>query len=37
MPLVPVTAMIGIRAAEPGGKSPSMTGRATYCGSPSVG
>jgi hypothetical protein len=36
-PFVPVTAMIGIRAGEPGGKSSSMTGRATYCGSPSVG
>ena len=37
LPLVPVTAMIGMRADEPAGKSESMTGRATYCGSPSVG
>ena len=36
-PLVPVTAMIGMRAGAPGGNSRSMTGRATYCGSPSVG
>ena len=36
-PFVPVTEMIGMRADEPGGNSPSMTGRATYCGSPSVG
>ena len=37
LPFVPVTAMIGIRDGEPGGNSPSMTGLATYCGSPSVG
>ena len=37
LPLVPVTARIGIRAGEPDGNSRSMTGRATYCGSPSVG
>ena len=37
LPFVPVTATIGIRADEPGGNSESMTGRATYCGSPSVG
>ena len=37
LPLVPVTAMIGMRAFEPGAKSRSMTGLATYCGSPSVG
>ena len=37
LPFVPVTAMIGMRDGEPGGKSRSMTGRATYCGSPSVG
>ena len=37
LPFVPVTAMIGMRADEPGGNSKSMTGRATYCGSPSVG
>ena len=36
-PFVPVTAMIGIRAEDPAGNSKSMTGRATYCGSPSVG
>ena len=36
-PFVPVTAMIGMRADEPAGNSESMTGRATYCGSPSVG
>ena len=36
-PFVPVTAMIGMRADEPDGNSESMTGRATYCGSPSVG
>ena len=37
LPLVPVTARIGIRADEPAGNRESMTGRATYCGSPSVG
>ena len=37
LPLVPVTPMIGMRALAPGGKSRSMTGLATYCGSPSVG
>ena len=37
LPFVPVTATIGIRADEPAGNSESMTGRATYCGSPSVG
>ena len=38
LPFVPVTATIGIREAEtPAGNSESMTGRATYCGSPSVG
>ena len=36
-PFVPVTAMIGMRADDPAGNSESMTGRATYCGSPSVG
>ena len=36
-PLEPVTAMIGIRAGVPGGKSRSTTCFATYCGSPSVG
>ncbi len=36
-PFVPVTLMIGMRAETPDGKSESMTGRATYCGSPSVG
>ncbi len=36
-PFVPVTAMIGMRAEDPAGNSESMTGRATYCGSPSVG
>ncbi len=36
-PFVPVTAMIGMRAEDPAGKSESITGRATYCGSPSVG
>ena len=37
LPFVPVTAMIGMRADDPAGNSESMTGRATYCGSPSVG
>ena len=37
LPFVPVTLTIGMRAGCPGGKSPSMTGRATYWGSPSVG
>src|SRR6188472_3826934 len=32
LPLVPVTATIGIRAGVPGGNSRSMTGFATYCG-----
>ena len=36
-PLVPVTATIGIREGAPGGKSRSITGLATYCGSPIVG
>ena len=36
-PFVPVTATIGMRAVVPGGNSESMTGLATYCGSPSVG
>ena len=37
LPLVPVTATIGIRLGEPGGKSMSITGLAMYCGSPTVG
>jgi len=37
LPLVPVTATIGMRADDPAGNSESITGRATYCGSPSVG
>ena len=37
LPLVPVTATIGIRAAAPGGNSMSMTGLAMNCGSPIVG
>ena len=37
LPLLPVTARIGIRDGEPGGKSMSITGLATYCASPSVG
>ena len=37
LPLLPVTATIGIRDGSPGGKSASITGLATYCGSPSVG
>ena len=37
LPFVPVTATIGMRAGVPDGKRPSITGRATYCGSPSVG
>ena len=37
LPLVPVTATIGIRLGVPGGKSMSTTGLATYCGSPTVG
>ncbi len=37
LPLLPVTATIGIRDGLPGGKSASITGLATYCGSPSVG
>ena len=37
LPLLPVTATMGMRDAAPGGKSMSITGLATYCGSPSVG
>ena len=37
LPLVPVTATIGIRAVAPGGKSMSTTGLAMNCGSPMVG
>ena len=37
LPFEPVTATIGIRLGVPGGKSPSTTCLATYCGSPSVG
>ena len=37
LPLVPVTATIGIRAGAPGGKSMSTTGLAMNCGSPMVG
>ena len=37
LPLVPVTATIGIRALVPGGNSRSTTGLAMYCGSPMVG
>ena len=37
LPFVPVTATIGIRAGAPGGNSMSITGFATYCGSPIVG
>ena len=37
LPLVPVTATIGIRLGEPGGNSMSITGLAMYCGSPTVG
>ena len=37
MPLVPVTATIGIRAGAPGGKSMSTTGLEMNCGSPMVG
>ena len=37
LPLVPVTATIGIRLGAPGGNSMSTTGLATYCGSPTVG
>ena len=37
LPLVPVTATIGIRLAAPGGKSMSTTGLAMNCGSPTVG
>ena len=36
-PLVPVTAIIGIVDEEPGGKSMSITGSATFLGSPLVG
>ncbi|OQA08444.1 MAG: hypothetical protein BWY67_01509 [Bacteroidetes bacterium ADurb.Bin397] len=36
-PLVPETAIIGIRALEPAGYSISTTGSATFRGSPSVG
>ena len=37
LPLEPVTEMIGMREGDPGGNSMSITGLATYCGSPSVG
>ena len=37
LPLVPVTPTIGMRDGVPGGNSRSITGFATYCGSPSVG
>src|SRR6266511_1167712 len=37
LPLVPVTATIGMRLGVPGGKRRSTTGLATYCGSPMVG
>ena len=37
LPLVPVTAMIGMRAVLPGGNSMSTTGAATLRGRPSVG
>ena len=37
LPLVPVTAAIGIRLGVPGGKSMSMTGPATSLGFPSLG
>ena len=37
LPLEPVTATIGMREGVPTGNSMSITGRATYCGSPSVG
>ena len=37
LPLVPVTATIGIRLGVPGGNSMSTTGLATYWGSPTVG
>ena len=37
LPLVPVTATIGIRDGAPGGKSMSTTGLAMNCGSPIVG
>ena len=37
LPLEPVTATIGIRDGVPAGNSRSITGLATYCGSPSVG
>ena len=37
LPLVPVTATIGIREVAPGGKSMSTTGLAMNCGSPIVG
>jgi hypothetical protein len=33
-PFVPVTPMMGMRALAPGGNRRSMTGFATYCGSP---
>ena len=36
-PFEPVTATMGIRDGFPCGNSRSMTGLATYCGSPSVG
>ena len=37
LPLVPVTATIGMRAGVPGGNRRSTTGLATYWGSPTVG
>jgi hypothetical protein len=37
LPLVPVTATIGIRLGAPGGNSMSTTGLAMNCGSPIVG
>ena len=37
LPLVPVTATIGIRDGAPGGNSMSTTGLAMNCGSPMVG
>jgi hypothetical protein len=36
-PLDPVTATMGMRDGVPSGNSRSITGLATYCGSPSVG
>ena len=37
LPLVPVTAAMGMREGVPGGKSISITGPATSLGLPSVG